>query len=314
MKKLILLFLLLSGCGTLRDDASQPVLDAGFPSAEIYVTSPKGRTTLKNGLAMIGVRPGDSLADLNVSVQAYFQGRIQIDSNSCDLHITREYVDSERIRIPFHGIARENCFVRFVIAPRLPRQENGTVQVYPYFGVVAIRVLDAPPLDRFESEAKVTSSLDQAVDIKVADAASPVQVFATGCGVTKTVDLVLDSSGILSFSLRSMIENRKQTCVLTGIVIHPEIQDLYFDILVSQYDSEFLPLPVPVLTLENGRVCYSGSPEAAITAIDERHSFKKSGCLRFDPLRPNTLRQISVKGRTAMAQWTPEDKVWKWVR
>ncbi len=306
MKLIVLMLaLLFSGCGaTLKPDAVPiAAIDAMYPEAEFYVAGKRHK-----GQAIILVSPGQSLDELNASVQAYFKGSVRIDSRRCNIAKSVNYVRTQKVSMGLTGPVRESCLVTFVVTPELPRQVQSEQEVRGYRGHLLLKMIQ--PSDVWRSLSVKSPTRPHLLQDVLAQPGEELRLVATGCGLTIRESLKADATGLVQFDLGDAVENKKQTCILEAGLFGSS--SLLITTFVSLYDPKYTPLPAALITDndEKNQICITSDPSVTLLAVEQGESLfyrvDGEGCLTFDHTQPGVFRALTVKGRTSVLEYSPE--------
>jgi hypothetical protein len=278
-----------------------PAIDAGYDSAEIHVGG-----KIFNGLAMISIEEGQDLSKLGAEIQTFYAGTISMESRDCGITVSpQRYSGSEAVVIPISGPASHNCLITATVSPEYPHQGSQAIQVFSFRAYLAIRVLK-----HGESwvglEKKVSGDFSSPVTLDVGGS-GPVRAVFSGCGTSFDKSLPL-SDGKLTVELNQLVKQQGH-CVLEGVVISPDYQDLLVNILVSNYDPKFIPLSAPMVQIQNGDVLVTGDPSVSVIALDQKLKMNDHGKFKFDPTAHHVVRMLTVKGRSVISIW--DTKEWR---
>ena len=295
--------LLLASCvGVIRPDPSIPSIQAGYPSAAFYFD---GRAYA--GLGVIPVLEEQDLSGLNITVQTVESGTIRIDSDACAVSLAKRYENSELVRIPLAGPARSDCLISVTVVPEYPQQESSPIPVFGFRGHFAIRVI-RPGESWIGGTHKVTGAYSKELVYHVGGP-SPVRVIFSGCGATVDRSVNLDASGDVRIRLSDLVNVPiGSVCVLEGAIISPSIQDLLINEVVSKYDPEFAPLPLPTIETVGSRVRVRAGDSVSLIGVNGAFRYTNSLSIRrFDATKRYTIHAVTTRGRSVVCAF---DKDW----
>lgn len=295
MKKLFIAsLLLLAACTHLQTDSSVSAIGAGYHTAEFRV-----KDEIYHGLGIVSVIQGSSLADIGLKVQGYYSGTIRVDSEDCQIHSSASYSNFDLIPIALTGVADKSCIVSVVVSPVYPAQNHSPVEVFGFQGHFGIKVLKAGE-DWVGSTEKVTGHFSKELNFNVGGDGLVRGVF-TGCGIDFDKALPLEN-GILKLNLSDLVKfDPVSTCVIEGVIISPIYKDLLVSIVVAQYSSNFVPLPLPVITMTPGKVAVTGDATVSVVGLDQAHYFSTHRTFNLaDTTGPHLIRILTVKGRSVL--------------
>lgn len=273
-------------CSTIRVDPSVSATGAGFPTAEGVVLGERFR-----GLRVVSVQRGQSLADLGFKIQGLFSGTVKIDSANCQINETVRYSESELIPVLMDKPATLSCVISFLVSPEYPNQKNNPIVVSSFKGALAIRVLDGEAWMGKSLVVPNTSDEMLVLDLKEQN---PVRAVFYGCGIEYSEKLYPEEDGTVLVRLNDLMVNTETTCVLSGLIISSEYEDLLIDVFVARHSDSFIDLPKPVVKFKKDKLCVEADPTVSFIMTDKQTSNCLEKC--FD--NPSFIRGVTVKGRS----------------
>lgn len=307
-----LTFLLISACLI----SCQPIrldpivigaIDAGYPTLEFEAC---GKLWL--GMGVCRIAPGQSYSSLNINLQGYYQGTVQIQSEACNVSILRRYVQNELISVPTPSTATTDCLFTFQIFPEYPHEANTSISVSGFKGMLWVRMI---PKAQAWKPALVRHSGHWVQNLSLySGGTGPVKVTAVGCNRDLASGPFLLSNGYLNFPLQNYVSPMDSECVLEGLVINPQFKNLLFSVLVAQYSVSFAPLPIPVATVSNGFLEVNADPAVSVISLDDDYKINNKTSFQFDASQPHILRTLTTKGRSVLGQWNPKKGTWSWLQ
>lgn len=256
---------------------------------------------------MCRIAPEQSYGDLKISVQGYYQGVVQIESDACGVSIVRRYENNELVSVPTPPRAQTNCLFTFQVFPDYPN--NSGVVVSGFRGHLWVRML---PKDQawvphvLKKKGYWTHNLSF-----FSGGVGPVQVTALGCGNDYFRPLPL-TNGYLKFPVHEAVNPVMARCILEGLIVNPEYKNLQFSIIIAQYSTLFAPLPLPVVKVVGKELQVTGDASTGVIALDEFYSMGKDAKFSFDPTKTHVLRLLTAKGRSVLGEYNPSSKSWRW--
>lgn len=294
----------LSGCGAkLRPDPMISAVDAGAPTAEIWVNGAPSR-----GLSIVGIKEGESLDSLDLQVQTYYNGQVRIDSKECEIARTIRYSNSQKIKINLLGEAK-SCVISVVVSPEYPNQLRTSIKVYPFVAHVYIRATKQGD-DWIGQTALVSGSFSKPIRFFVGGESA--RAVFSGCNnrVEKEIRLI---GGWADLDLNEIANpDTKETCVSEGVFISPEYKDLLVSVLVAKHSTEFSGLAEPLVELVNGSISVVADPSASIISLDGLFVISNKAKFQFDQTKTHVLRVLTVKGRSILGVFKPGEG-WSWL-
>lgn len=296
----IVFLLALSGCGgKLVEDPSISALEANYPTAEIYL----------NGKVAHGLAVGSVGSELQI--QGYGTGEIKVDGQTCGVEFNKSYSLNERVSIPLpqvDPISAKSCLLDVLVTPHYKEQDNAAIKVYPFKGIVALKE-SKPSVSRFTR--KLTGNMKSTLHINVGGTGSVKYIF-TGCGLKVTGDAPL-SEGYLDLDTANLVNMKTGTsCVLEGIVISPEYEDMFVTVLISAYSPLFTPLSEPSIAVKDKSLEIEGDSAVSIVSLDSEFKIGNTGKFDLNPNGNQVIRLITNKGRSVIG--TKQEGSWQWIR
>jgi hypothetical protein len=304
---LILISLLgLVGCGAnLRPDATPASIESNYPTAEFFACGQHF-----HGLGICDVAPGTSLGSLQISLQTYYRGTVTIDSPDCDFEDAAAYENSEAVPIVLPGVATTNCTLGITMIPEYPNQQNQAVVVHGFRGYLRIRVL--PENTQWQGFYSHIPSGQFKQLLLPFPALHTFQVAGCGINYTGVTDVV---NGQTVIDLKKLgfqpVVNR---CNVAGVIHGAGVggQDYFFDWVIAVYDSNYIPLPPATMDLnaKQDTLSVTADPTVAVIALGDNYSINDTGSFNFDRTNTQTLRALTLEGRSFVADWSPVTLSW----
>lgn len=301
MTKLLLAvaFLWLTACASgLKPDPVPGAMDSGYPTAELLAC---GKRFV--GLGICTIEQGKSMSSLNVSIQGYYKGTIQIDSEECDIHETYRYDNSEVVRAPLSGTAKD-CAIDFVLAPEYPKEQNSGLVIESIKGRVWIRTLPKGAA-HFGQSTKIKQAINSTLNIPFNEKA---RVVFKGCKTTFDKELT-PVDGVIKIKLHDLRNMYQvENCIFEGAVMSAS-KTLRVTWQVWSYDDGFTPLAKPVATWSGKKLTVKADPAVSIIALDNKFEITNETTFNSDPAKAHILRMATVGGRIVIGEW---NGAWTW--
>lgn len=304
MRKLISLLAvatLLSACaGQLKPDPVPGALDSGYPTAELLAC---GKRAV--GLAICTIEQGKPLESLNIRVQGYYKGTVQIDSEACEIHTAYRYDNSQVVKAPLSGPATEECAIDFVVSPEYPKESNSGLVIESLKGRVWIRVIPAGA-KHFGQNTKIKQGINAYLNIPY-QSATPVRVVFRGCN-TKFDKQMAPVNGVIRIALhdlRNMFQ--VESCIFEGTVLGATTLRVTWQ--VWSYAKEFTPLGIPEVKVSGGKLSVKADKAVSIIALDDKYEVSNETEFDFDASKSHILRMATVGGRIVIGEWSGS---WTW--
>ena len=305
---IIVLVYFCSGCaGSIVNDPVLPAIEANYPTAEFHAC---GEHWLGSGICR--VQKGLKYSYINLKVQVYYSGTLSVVSKDCQLDTRLTYEGTQLIPITIPGTAERNCLISITVSPRYPNNDKDPIRVYSFRGYLALRQLDSSKSWKGFTR-KVTGSFSSAMKIWVGGT-KPVRFVASGCGKTKPIDTKMElDNGYLKFDLSEIVPKGMlpKTCVVTGF-IRSQYPDVIFNILVSKYDPRFVPLPIPAVIIERGKVQIISDSAVSVIGLNNKFEVINHGRFKIDIRNENFIRNLTTGARSVLGIWNVKTQSWRW--
>lgn len=306
----IVLLLVVTGCGkNIRPDpVFPPSIEAEYPSAEVRACG----KLMQLGQSVCSLEKGKPYNNVKLSVYTYYKGVVKVAGRGCQLEQELSYDSTGLMEISIPGIADRNCLITVTVQPKFPNEENSGIKVNSLRGWVAIRVLPANSAWRSDAK-KVTGNFSSRSKMFVGEQAEDVQVVVDGCDVVGFTKNIKPVAGYIEIELSEILkpELALGTCVLQGYVRSKVFKDVLFNIMVSKYDPRFTPLPLPVVKINGSKIEVSADAAVSAISVNDEYEITNSGKFDWKADQENTVRNITVGGRSAVGVWKP-GKGWAW--
>ena len=297
----LLALLLLTACQVQLHEDPIPISakDAGYPTAEIVVNG-----KLYSGAATVSAVAGSRWDDLDLKIQGYADGTVYVVSPECGVEYSVVYKSNQLVKIPLSGVVGRSCLFGIVVGLQLPDEQPNGIRVYPLEGWVAVKALGSKDDEWLGMSKKgVTSQWT----IRTGDT-HPVKLVMNGCGMSLKQPLV-PSGGLVKIPL---LPTDTPKCVLDGAILSKDFANLYLTALLINYNSLYLPLPIPNLATKGSKLTVTMDSSVSLMALDTDYVFDNVHSWTFDSTKTHILRGATVKGRVIIGVY--EKGAWKWVQ
>lgn len=297
------LALLLASCaGRLRPDPSPAAALSNYPSAEFYAC---GRHFV--GLGYCELPVGTPINSIAFAVQGYHAGRIRVFSAALPIDVSLRYAGTKRVPITLPGIPRASVALGFTVNPEFPDEESQGVEVYGTMGWLLVKV--ALPGEAWTfSETRSPVGSDAVVRIPSAGASSAI-VISPECGVDRTVPIAGEE---LELRLGDLVDASEMgRCIFQVGLLGT---GRFHAWLAWRYAPEFIPLASPALDRGNDSVRVTADATVSALILDDEMRVDREAKFKIDWARPHVLRAVTVKGRSAVGVWNPENQEVLWMR
>jgi len=301
--KLALLAILASCGSALVPDKSQlSAIQAKYPTAEFRACG-----KLWHGLGVCVIDPLVDMSNLDISLQGYSTGTIRVVSSGCPVEVSRTftYKENASTKINLSGLPEQDCLLSFVISPDYSQQRRrNAVIVDSLEGHLYIR--------RSTANSVVKTSKTRRNEVMQIPSEIPSRVLAISSFCDARFDEVLSPvDGLLQLNLEDIISlSKPQLCIINGVAEQAQKLIVWY---AAVYDQRFSPLPTPIVTFKGGRVNVTANANVSVVALNDQYIFSNVASFRFDKARSNTLRILTAKGRSLLAEWDSEsgEFIWK---
>lgn len=296
----------LTACGgvKLRPDPSPPAIDSNYPTAEIYAGDKHFV-----GLGIIEVPYGSDVADLDISVQGYYQGRAKFVSASLGLDKLFTYKGNMKVRAQAESKVTMPALIGMTVAPTWPGQTGQVIDVHPLQGWLLVN-----PVQVGEKWSYLSSKTPEEIDAWIqlpTQGISTIDVISPECGVAKELAVTGPTRRIALSELGLKPENKR--CVLQ-MVMSGSAGTRYALWAAWRYAKDFQPLSEPTADFYEQKVDLAAESAVTVVSVDETFRVSNFGTFPFDQEDPHVVRLLTVKGRVLVGQWMPEKKEFAWKR
>ena len=298
MRIIFIAWILLVSCkSALKPDMVPSASDSGYPTVEINACN-----TSFLGIGICKVIPNDELADLNISVQGYYKGTLQVDG--CDLHQTIKYENHSKIKIPLSGQVKKSCIIDFVLSPEYPDETKSQLVIHSLKGRLRIQMVYAG-IPYISESVKVKQNIEHYFTIPMYEG-EVVKTYISGCDA----EFNKMGQGPLIIPLSSLkLIPFVTTCIYEGIIISLRYPTR-LTWQVWSYRDDFEPLPIPVVSFANDHINIKADKSVSIISVDDEYKIADHGSFNFRRDKEHTIRLITVKGRVLIGKWNQK---WTWL-
>lgn len=285
MKLWIVILFFLSSCARgLVEDPSISVVDANYPSLEIY-----HRGNLYNGLAIVEAQPTMSVNQMGIAIQGYYKGEIRIFSDQCNVDQISRYGENQRVTLDYNFKIEDFCIFTVILQPDYPKRK--AIKIYPLKGHIAIFTSKKTPAEN--QTAKVSKG--NSFSITTTFNSSKAMAYFRGCGVSENRELHFDD-GILFFDLNDF-NIEQDTCVLQAALIDGDIKKR-LRVFIARHDPRFVPLETPIYKIKDDKIKLEGSRVTSLLSVGNEYDLDDKESFKFINL--DTVRAATNKGRLVL--------------
>ncbi len=302
------MLLVFTGCsGKLRPDSSLAAITAGYPTAEFQAC---GR--LHNGLGLCVIEEGTSISSISLKVQGYDAGEIKIDSNDCTFMSTPiKYSKNALVPVALKDNGSKFCVVTMTVSPSYESANQNGIKIHGFRGHLYVKTIKKGE-DIETTFFKESGNWKKLWNIKTGEVA-PVRLFSKGCGITVDKKVTPKEDTSIDIHLQNHVGPQNQTCVVEGVVQGEVYKDLLLTVLVSQYESAFVPLAPPTVSVEKGKITLEASDSVSVISVGNEYTFQTKATFKVDLSKTFIVRALTVKGRSAIGQWDPKKQAVVWL-
>jgi hypothetical protein len=294
--------------GNIPIEHGMSPISAGYPTAEFSYGD-----QIFLGLGQAEILEGNLLDDVELYVQGYREGTIKVDSERCNIHWSTAYQNSQKIRVPLTGMARESCIIDVGVFPNyFSPGEQGDLITEGMSGSFLLKVSkpDGPP--QLLLSQKVIAGTDAFTDIRLEDSIiDEVQTMFAGCGkegAVKPMKVVKSTVSLSAYEIVGPL-TKIQTCILEGGIKAKGIQKrLSWQLAV--YKADFHPLSIPNMQMFGKQARIVADPETALILVNDVSFWGQKAKFNVDPNKKYVIRSISLKGRVALCILSGGGKIW----
>lgn len=294
----LLLILTLAGCGkSLRPDPFPASFISNYPNLEI-----KACGKYWNGQAICSIADGASYDALDIRVQGYYKGSLRIVSTDCGIDEVKRYQNSELIKISVPGKADKDCTITVTMSPELPKEEDSTIQIHSFLGYIAIRKLS---IDEKWSgyTRKVTGAFRSEFKLSVSKEGL-YNVYIEGCGISYHKNITMEN-GEIKIQLSDAVFNLGiDNCILDGVAFDSDFNETLFNVLISKYASDYVPLSNPNLSWGKNTLIVKADQTVSIIGVDRKYKIdREEEFSKVNRSQNHIVRIMTVKGRLSICFW-----------
>ena len=299
--KRALLILLLQGCATVRviDVAAPPSLE-NYPSAEFSFNQ-----TRYVGLGAASVEKGTSLSVLNLEIQGYLDGTVNVVSKACKVDLSRTYLNNAVVQVPISGDANESCVFSILVLPK-----SDVAPIKPLKGEFLLKVVPTGKTWQGRS-LKLPDGEDQLVETIFPSENEALATLA-GCGRTaETFKLPSEGGTAIISTHEFLVDDSPRRCFVEGVFKNDEYKTLT-TWQIWRHSSDYVPLPDPDIYIEEslfGDHLVSATDENVFATIwDGAVTLGPRASVPFEPEKNYVIRLITTSGRTLVCTWQGDSR------
>lgn len=298
----ILLFLFLLSCsgGSIKPDPTMGSMDANYPTVEFLACG-----NIWHGLGVCPIKKGQTMSDINLEIQGYYNGTIKVVSD-CGFNENKRYKDSEKISLRSSEPAK-SCIISFVVSPEYPKEEKTPVVVRSLSGYLAVSAIeDGDDFSGYVSKIKQGTDSSIFIDADQGDR----RVVFKGCG--KSYDRTITSvGGLIEIQASDVMGPIGITqCPLSGGISNDTTK--YITWMIWGYHGDFQPLSDPVVKVSKNKLTLIADPTVSVVSVGNLFKIGSSATFKIDKDKTYILRAVTVSGRTAIGLY--KNGVVKWVK
>jgi hypothetical protein len=302
----IFALILLASCGgQLVADPASSAFESNYPTAEFTAC---GET--HHGLGVCLIKNGEPLNKIQLKIQGYFEGSIKVTSPDCDITSpqTQRYSNSGKVEIKFDGEMVSSCIVEFVVLPEYPDEEDDRIETFNLKGILYIKEDKGTTIT---DSLKVKQGFDKTLNLNIGGGDGQARLAFFGCDSSRNI--IADvRAGRISIKLSQITSSQNQrSCVING-GIRFNSKRIRVTYLVSFYSDLFNPLSTCSLDTSKRKVKVLCPPEVSVVSINDKFKVNRKGTFKYKRKRYNIFRAITVKGRSVLAVWKPNEGSWLW--
>jgi hypothetical protein len=302
---LISLFVIACGAPPLRPD---PVPIAA-PDANAYTAEFRAAGMVWHGAAVLPIRRGRPISDLQISVQGYHEGVISVYSSACDIQDSVNYRGSALVPISSDLIPSTGCAIGFYVTPKYKSEENQSVIIRSFKGLIRLRLIDDQ--DAFagyvsqipmgsDAEISLPSDIDTVVVMRGGQGACEIS--------TRDNEIFSPFNGSIKIRLSqiSLKTDNIKTCVISGFY-NKSREQVVFNWLVAVHSSRYSHLPTPSTSFDRKLSVFS-DPAASILSVGSSYIFGING--EFSAQNGDIVRALTVSGRSRIGVFSDGNVSW----
>lgn len=299
MRLFFIVLFLVSCKSALKKDLIPSAIDSGYPTVEINACD-----TTFVGIGVCKVEHESDLSDLVISVQGYYKGTLQVDSDAAKLHATLKYENHQKIPIFLSGTADKSFMIDFVLSPEYPDETKSGIIVQALKGRLRVEVIH-PGIPYVSDSVKIKQNTEYVFPLALYEGET-VKTIISGC----EADFSQFGIGPILVPLSSL---RRipfvQDCVFEGVILGFKYPTR-FTWQVWSYSEDFVPLPIPKVYFSNDTLVIEADKSVSIISVDNEYKITNKGKFNCQESKSHTLRIITVNGRVLIGKW---DKKWTWL-
>jgi hypothetical protein len=280
---------MLSSCQleTLRSDYRESALKTNYHAAEII--SKDGTRSI--GLAAFTIDP---MKPVEFSVQGYGSGYVRIHSDACDIDESKTYSDFALVDFTVFT-ADTRCLLDVFVEPQFKASQASGIKWQGMSGVILLKRNKYPV-----TFVTKQISLGKTISLPLNLPDESQRVFIDGCGFRFDHHMVMSS---LNLRIDLGLDFKDKLCVIEGFIDGKQHQEI--SILVSQYNIDYAPLPIPEVSFGPALGTFYVNADESVSIMNYGHQTKFSNASHFEnePARNYALRLYTVQGRTEVCDF-----------
>lgn len=313
-----------AGCASskkLNHDPNIPAVAVGYPSVEFQACG-----NLYNGLGTCYLRKDQNLSLVNLKIQGYYKGTGRVYSAECEVDESFTYTNHELVKVKLPDqLVKSSCIFNIILSPEYPKASESELEVYPLVGALVLRSAWADHIWRGEVR-KVTGNWRSVLGLPLWSPENKAIVAVYGCGIDYEQSLqVFD--GLLEVPLeQAVLKTNKGLCIAEGMAVTGALWNYVFTVPIAQYATSlpdvlrwegmgFTPLSVPSIKVSGSNLSVASEESVSVIGLNTEFVLgNKALFMNFKTGEKNTIRFVTVKGRTIIGEWEPLFQRFKWIQ
>lgn len=294
MRKL-LIFLLLTSCGSLHQDTAPSAIDVGQKRVETIICD--NHEVGENGCVFT-----DGIVTSNLKIYKVNTGSVEIIGCGIDQNTNYNNV-GEWLEIKLPSSINEDCVITITQRVTWKGSDRVKFPIEAAIGTVTIGTCHGNTHCSMEFEQR---SLSQAIKPIMLDGEGSGVLALSGCG--KTLIPPTEFMGSISLPLAKYLPNTKGTgCMFIMGVKGEQLHKLYKK--VWRYDDTATAVKSPALTDKGKKLCYQGDAQSLASSVNGKISIGPNGC--FTPNQAGDyVRFYTSQGRSLITFIKNKEIVW----
>lgn len=296
----ILIGVLFSSCGTpnLKPDPVQPT---NYPTAEFTACGERWV-----GLGACAIRKGERFDSIDLAIQGYAQGTMQVVSEACAIDDVFRYSSNQSVKYSLDGNVDHSCLLSIIVLPEFPSEDKAGVPIRSFKGQLWVRVIEQSDTVKL-FETKIPQGLDANIEL----GSESAHLVFRGCGVEYDADKPA-INGKLVIKLSDLFADLKQirSCVLSGRMDIGS-ESTYLTWMVWSYDEKYIPLSTPSTVQSKKKISVIADEAVSVLWLDDDFRYSRETEFDFDPTKPHILRALTIGGRSVVGEFKDGVFIWK---